>query len=134
MRLGEALARCPELVLVPDDPVGVAHAWEKALVALEGIGAQVQAPRPGLAFFDEGGLRSLYRDHGGVLAATRGALDRPSRIGVGATRFIALAASLEARPRRARVVEDREARRYLAGRPISLLSYSEQAECILQPS
>ena len=131
MRLGEALARCPELVLVPDDPVGVAQAWEKALVALEGIGAQVQAPRPGLAYFDAAGLRSLYRDHGGVLAATRAAIDRPSRIGVGSTRFIALAASLEARPRRARVVEDREARRYLAARPISLLSYSEQTAAIV---
>lgn len=131
MRLGEALARCPELVLVPDDPVGVAQAWEKALVALEGIGAQVQAPRPGLAYFDAAGLRSLYRDHGGVLAATRAVLDRPSRIGVGATRFIALAASLEARPRRARVVEDRDARRYLAGRPITLLSYSEQTAGIV---
>ena len=28
MRLGEALARCPRLALVPPDPVGVAEAWE----------------------------------------------------------------------------------------------------------
>src|SRR3954452_24733021 len=28
MRLGEALARCPELTLVPPDPAGVADAWE----------------------------------------------------------------------------------------------------------
>jgi protein ImuB len=131
MGLGEALARCPELVLVADDPVGVAQAWEKVLVALEGIGAQVQAPRPGLVYFDADGLRSLHRDHGGVLAAARVAVDRPSRIGVGSTRFIALAASLEARPRRARLVEDREARRYLAGRPIGLLSYREQTAGIV---
>jgi len=131
MRLGEALARCPELVLVPDDPVGVAQAWEKALVALEGIGAHVEAPRPGLAFFDAAGLRSLHRDHGGVLAATRVALDRPSRIGVGPTRFIALAASFEARARRPRIVEDREAKRYLAARPITLLAYREQTAPIV---
>ncbi|HZO37029.1 MAG TPA: hypothetical protein VFB41_09165, partial [Solirubrobacteraceae bacterium] len=31
MRLGEALARCPQLALVPPDPVGVADAWEAAL-------------------------------------------------------------------------------------------------------
>src|SRR5947199_4461214 len=31
MRLGEALARCPRLALVPPDPVGVADAWEEAL-------------------------------------------------------------------------------------------------------
>src|SRR6476619_3221137 len=29
MPLGEALARCPELVLVPPDPVGVAETWER---------------------------------------------------------------------------------------------------------
>ena len=131
MRLGEALARCPELILVPDDPVGVAQAWEAALVALEGIGAQVEAPRPGLAYFDAEGLRSLHRDHGGVLAAARLAVDRPSRIGIGSTRFIALAASLEARPRRAQLVEDREAKRYLAARPIGLLSYREQTAGIV---
>ena len=31
MALGEALARCPELVLVPADPVRVAEAWEGSL-------------------------------------------------------------------------------------------------------
>ncbi len=39
MGLGEALTRCPELVLVADDPLGVAKAWEAAVRALEGIGA-----------------------------------------------------------------------------------------------
>ncbi|MDQ6816571.1 MAG: hypothetical protein M3018_04075, partial [Actinomycetota bacterium] len=34
MRLGEALARCPRLTLVPPDPVGVADAWERLLVRL----------------------------------------------------------------------------------------------------
>ena len=34
MRMGEALARCPRLALVPPDPVGVADAWERVLVAL----------------------------------------------------------------------------------------------------
>src|SRR5918998_1240761 len=39
MRLGEALARCPRLVLVPPDPVGVADAWEAVVARLEGVGA-----------------------------------------------------------------------------------------------
>jgi protein ImuB len=34
MRMGEALARCPRLALVPPDPVGVADAWERVLVRL----------------------------------------------------------------------------------------------------
>jgi protein ImuB len=79
MRLGEALARCPRLALVPPDPVGVAESWERVLRRVEATGALVEPGRPGLACFDATGLRRL---HGGsleaVLAATREALRRPS--------------------------------------------------------
>ena len=34
MRLGEALARCAWLTLVPPDPAGVAESWERLLVRL----------------------------------------------------------------------------------------------------
>src|SRR4051794_41456596 len=77
MRLGEALARCPRLMLVPPDPVGVADAWERVLLRLEATGALVEPGHPGLACFDATGLRRL---HGGsleaVLAATREGLRR----------------------------------------------------------
>src|SRR5919197_1338196 len=46
MRLGEALARCPELALVPPDPERAEAAWEDALRRLEGIGAAVEPGRP----------------------------------------------------------------------------------------
>src|SRR5215213_970172 len=46
MRLGEALARCPRLALVPPDPVGVADDWEYVVSRLEAIGAAVEAERP----------------------------------------------------------------------------------------
>jgi protein ImuB len=126
MRLGEALARCPALVLVPDDPVGVARAWEDTVRALEDVGAGVELARPGLAYFDATGLCGLHRDTSGVIAAARGALGRPSKIGGGPTRFVSLAAAFESRPRRARLVDDSDVRRYLAGQPVSLLSYREQ--------
>src|SRR3978361_2406861 len=64
MRLGEALARCPRLALVPPDPVGVADGWERVVTGLEAIGAAVETGRPGLACFDARGLRRL---HGGSL-------------------------------------------------------------------
>src|SRR2546423_4775584 len=41
MRLGEALAPCPELILVPPDPERAEAAWGDALPRLEGIGAAV---------------------------------------------------------------------------------------------
>src|SRR5918998_995757 len=52
MRMGEALARCPRLELVPPDPVGVADAWETTLARLEAIGAAVEAPAAGPGSFD----------------------------------------------------------------------------------
>src|ERR1700704_4902094 len=90
MRLGEALARCPRLTLIPPDPVGVADAWERLLVRLESIGAAVEPERPGLVCFDAGGLLRLYgtqavneRDRiDSVLTAARRALAVPARYGV----------------------------------------------------
>ena len=38
MRLGEALARCPQLTLVPADPERAEDAWEGALRRLEAEG------------------------------------------------------------------------------------------------
>src|SRR4051794_12657172 len=65
LRLGEALARCPTLRLVAPDPAGVADEWDRILAALEGIGAEVEPGRPGLAWFDARGLKNLYGGSGG---------------------------------------------------------------------
>jgi protein ImuB len=46
MRLGEALARCPGLRLIPPDPERSARAWETVIGALEGIGAAVEPAAP----------------------------------------------------------------------------------------
>ncbi|MDR9372761.1 hypothetical protein Q5424_26915, partial [Conexibacter sp. JD483] len=98
MPLGEALARCPQLALVPPDPAGVADAWERLIVRLESIGAAVEPERAGLACFEAQGLVRL---HGGtldhVLAAARTALRTPARLGAGPSRFCALAAATRAR-------------------------------------
>src|SRR6185437_6806479 len=82
MLLGEALARCPELVLLPGNPVRVGELWESALKALESIGAAVEpaedegpdrrsGPALGLAFFDVDGLTGLYGTREGTIAAAR---------------------------------------------------------------
>jgi protein ImuB len=122
--LGEALARCPALTLVPPDPAGVADRWERLIVRLESIGAAVEPERPGLACFD---ARGLVRLHGGtlahVIAAARTALRQPARIGAGPSRFCALAAATRARVRRPEVVagDAATARAYLAPLPVALL-------------
>ncbi|MBV9715205.1 MAG: hypothetical protein JOZ64_07510 [Solirubrobacterales bacterium] len=131
MRLGEALARCPALSLIPPDPAGVADAWERLLVRLESIGAAVEPERPGLVCFD---ARGLLRLHGtrvggdadrvkGVVEAARRAVRAPARYGVAPARFAAVAAAARARARRPVIVAGgrREARAFLAPLPVALL-------------
>jgi protein ImuB len=139
MRLGEALARCPRLALVPPDPVGAADAWERVLRRLEATGALVEPGHPGLACFEATGLRRL---HGGsleaVLTATReglrrgaaqpasaGAVASPragsARLGAGPSRFCAIvAASTRARARRPGFIAGAAD---LAAEPVALLRH-----------
>jgi protein ImuB len=139
MRLGESLARCPRLTLVPPDPAGVADLWERLLVRLESVGAAAEPERPGLVCFDARGLLRLHGGTEGVLRAARTALRMPARFGVAPSRFAAVAAATRARTRRPEIVggvrggaarggsslggsEDRElARAYLAPLPVALL-------------
>jgi protein ImuB len=133
MRLGEALARCPRLALLPPDPMGVVDAWERVIARLESIGAAVETERPGLACFDASGLRRL---HGGTLEATleatRRALGRPVRLGAGPSRFTALAAAHRARPRRAEIVTG-DAAAWLAGEPVALLGLRPATAALPEP-
>jgi nucleotidyltransferase/DNA polymerase involved in DNA repair len=119
--LGEALARCPGLALIPPDPAGVAERWERLLVRLESIGAAVEPERPGMACFE---ARGLVRLHGGsyerVVEAARRALRQPARFGGGPSRFCALAAATRARPRRP-VLVGGDAAAFLAPLPVALL-------------
>jgi protein ImuB len=131
MALGEALARCPKLELVPGDPVRVEQAWDGAARALEGIGAQLELARPGLAYFDGAELEGIHGGRDRVIAIAGKALRRPPRLGAGPTRFCALAAALEARNRRARIIDDRDARRYLAAQPVSILRYRPPTESLV---
>ena len=124
MRLGEALARCPRLALVPPDPAGVAEAWELVLARLEGIGAAVAPEQPGLVCFEARGLRRLLGGVERVIADARRAVGRPeARVGAGPSRFCALAAATRARPRRPEVVagDATAARAYLGPLPVGLL-------------
>jgi protein ImuB len=133
LRLGEALARCPTLRLVPPDPAGVADEWDRLLGALENIGAAVEPGRPGLAWFESQGLRNL---HGGslegVIAAARRALAVPVRIGAAPSRFAALAAASSARARRAEIAPAGKAalRAYLAPLPVALLGMREETAAL----
>ena len=140
MVLGEALARCPHLVLMPPDPVRAAASWESTLQALESIGAAVEPARPGLAYFETGGLRGIHGTDAATIAAAQracrsstGGDGRLPRMGGGPTRFCALAAALAVRSRRPFTLDGKEARRWLAGRPVGLLAFRWETAPLLEP-
>ncbi len=123
MRLSEALATCPSLVLVETDPATVELEWEKLLRRLEDAGFAVEPVEPGCLYFETAGVERLY---GGVEPALKRALAAvgpawDARAGAAERRFAALAAASVARPGQGLIVSDRPAREFLAPLPLSLL-------------
>jgi len=123
MRLGEALATCPSLVLVERDPAAVEREWEGVLRRLEDAGFSVDPVEHGAVVFETRGVERLY---GGVqpalgraLAAVGSAWD--PRIGAAGRRFTALAAASVARPGQILIVAPKEEESFLEPLPLSLL-------------
>src|SRR5881296_4240323 len=116
MRLGEALATCPELVLVEQDPAAAEQAWEDILRALEDSGFAVDPAGVGCVYFETRGVERLY---GGLEPALRRSLAAvgtawDARIGAAGRRFAALAAASVARAGQLLVVRDEEVDSFLA--------------------
>jgi nucleotidyltransferase/DNA polymerase involved in DNA repair len=123
MRLGEALATCPGLVLVEQDPAGVEQAWEEVLRRLEDAGFAVEPAGPGTAYFETRGVERLY---GGLEPALRRALAAvgpawDARVGAAERRLAALAAANVARAGQLLIVSDDRTRTFLAPLPLTLL-------------
>ncbi|MGL6280730.1 MAG: hypothetical protein ACRC50_14390 [Gaiella sp.] len=122
MRLGEALATCPELVLVDPDPAAAEQEWEGVLRRLEDAGFTVEQLDQGTVVFQTDGVERLY---GGVEAALRKALASVGpawdpRAGAGGRRFTALAAASVARAGQAVIVEGKD-EEFLEPLPLTLL-------------
>jgi protein ImuB len=123
MRLGEALATCPELVLVEQDPAAAEQAWEEVLRALEDSGFAVDPAEAGCVYFETRGVERLY---GGLEAALKRALAAVGtawdpRAGAAQRRFAALAAANVARPGQILVVSDDRLADFLAPLPLELV-------------
>ncbi len=123
MRLGEALATCPRLALVEQDPATVEQAWEEVLRRLEDAGFAVEPAEAGTVFFDTRGVERLY---GGLEPALKRALAAAgpawdARAGAAERRFAALAAANVARAGQALIVSDDRTRTFLAPLPLTLL-------------
>jgi len=128
MRLGEALATMPRLVLVEPDPAAAEQAWEEIVCALEDAGFAVDPAARGIAYFETRGVERLY---GGLEPALRRALASvgpawDARLGAAGRRFTALAAASVARPGQVLVVRDEDVGRFLAPLPLTLLPLERQ--------
>jgi protein ImuB len=134
MRLGEALATCPSLVLVEQDAVLVEHHWETVVRRLENAGFAVEPMEPGCLYFETRGVERLY---GGVAAALKRALRAvggswDACAGAADRRFAALAAAAIARPGQGLVVSDEKTQEFLAPLPLTLLPMEEQQRADLE--
>src|SRR3954463_2668952 len=123
MRMGEALAMCPELELVEQDPATVEQAWEEILRRLEDAGFAVEPAEPGLVYFDSKGVERLY---GGLEPALKRALAAVGtvwdpRVGAAERRVAALAPANVARPGKAVTVSDAPTGPFLVPLPLTLL-------------
>jgi protein ImuB len=123
MRLGEALATCPGLVLVERDPAAVEREWEGVLRRLEDAGFAVDPVEHGVVVFETRGVERLY---GGTQPALERALNAAGstwdpRIGAAGRRFTALAAASVARPGQILLVAEKEETSFLQPLPLSLL-------------
>jgi protein ImuB len=128
MRLGEALATCPSLVLVERDAVLVEEHWERILGRLEDDGFAVEPVEPGCLYFETRGVERLY---GGVAPALKRALGAVGAswdacAGAADRRFAALAAAAIARPGQALIVSDERSKEFLAPLPLSLLPLEQE--------
>jgi protein ImuB len=128
MRMGEALATCPQLSLVEQDPAGAEHEWEQILRRLEDGGFAVESAGLGCVYFETNGVERLY---GGLEAALKRALAAvgtawDARVGAAERRFAALAAANVARADQVLVVADDETREFLAPLPLTLLPVGER--------
>ena len=128
MRLSEALATCPELVLLEHDPAGAEEEWERVLRRLEEVGLAVESDGPGCAYFRTDGVERLS---GGLRESLRRALDAVGprwqpRIGAAPRRFTALAAVSVAPPGQVVVVDDGESALFLEPLPLDLLPLTSE--------
>ena len=120
LRVAEAIARCPGLLLLPPDPDATAAAHERLLVRLEHLGAAVASDTPGEACFVADGLLRLHGGYEVLIRRVHAVLPvgAMGRIGVAPTRFVAQQAAHHAPTQLPYVVTRDEMAAFLA--PLSM--------------
>jgi len=129
LRRREAQGRCPELLILEQDPGRDARAFEPVVAAVESLTPRVEIVRPGLcALATRGPSRYFGGDHAlaRLMADTIAMVGRfPSQVGVADGLFAA-----ELAARQSLVVPARESAEFLAPFPIAALDRPELADLL----
>ena len=123
MLLGEALATCPTLALVEQDPAEAEQAWEEIVRRLEGEGFAVEPAEPGCLYVETRAVERLYGGVEGVLRRALAAVGPgwDARAGAAERKFAALAAASVARAGQILVVASEDTPTFLAPLPLGVL-------------
>ena len=132
LKLREAQARCPSLIVTPHRAAEETRAFEPVLTAIEELMSGVQPLRPGVCAIRVRGPATYY---GGEEEAALWLLDQLDELGVPGTRigiadgvFTAEQAARQRFPQRIRVVPAGTAAEYLAPLPVGVLDDSSASE------
>jgi len=97
MTIRQALATCPDAVVLPPDPVLYRGRWETLLDVLEGISPEVEDEGLGRAYVNVAGFGAHYRDDEALAAhiveTIRFATGLDARVGLAEGKFPAFAAA-----------------------------------------
>jgi nucleotidyltransferase/DNA polymerase involved in DNA repair len=108
MTIRQALAECPDAVVVPPDPVLYRGKWEGILDALSNVSPELEDGEMGRAYVNVGGLDSHYRDDaalaGHIIETVHLASGLDASVGLANGKFPAFAAAACSRLRESTVV------------------------------
>lgn len=129
MRVRQAQAVCPDLVVLDEDPDRDGRMFESIAAGLDDVAASVEVLRPGLVIIGAG---AAGRFHGSEAAAVEMLIDAAARRGVDAQVGVAdeiATALIASRVGGGQVVPAGGSRTFLAGQPVELLAAESSLHC-----
>jgi protein ImuB len=128
--LRQALARCPDALVVQADPTYYQEVWERILEALAQHAPIVESDGRGTAYLDAAGMGALYGSEGvwceTIQAEIRQAAQMAGQVGVAAFKFAAFMAAKQSTAEPGYEIVQGSDRGFLAAFPVGILPLNEE--------